>query len=167
MAYVRGEQRDDGACPFCVPVEQAGELPELIVHAGRLAYVTLNLYPYNNGHVLVLPYRHAADLDELQPDEANELMSLVVQARVALQEAFAPDGYNVGMNLGGAAGAGIPGHLHFHVVPRWAGDTNFMPVTGDVKVMPETLDQTKQRVVDAWPCSRGEAQAGSGRSSAR
>lgn len=151
MAYVRGEKRDDGECPFCVPVEGVEELPGLLVHAGRLGYVTLNLYPYNNGHVLVLPYRHVADLDELQEDEASELMSLVVQARVALQEAFAPDGYNVGMNLGAAAGAGIPSHLHFHVVPRWAGDTNFMPVTGDVKVMPETLDQTKRRLVEDWP----------------
>ena len=167
MAYVMDEHRDDAACPFCVPVEQAAELPGLLVHAGRLAYVTLNLYPYNNGHVLVLPYRHAADLDELRPDEAGELMSLVVQARAALHKAFAPDGYNVGMNLGSAAGAGIPGHLHFHVVPRWAGDTNFMPVTGDVKVMPETLDHTKRRLVSAWPDSRGDAQAGGGRLSAR
>ena len=81
-----GGEADDGGCPFCVSVELAGELPELIVHAGRLGYVTLNLYPYNNGHVLVLPYRHAADLDELEPNEAGELMSLVVQSRVALQE---------------------------------------------------------------------------------
>ena len=151
MAYITDEHRDDGECPFCVTPEQAADLPGLIVQAGRLAYVTLNLYPYNNGHVLALPYRHAADLDELHEDEAGELMALVTQARVALQRAFAPDGYNVGMNLGSAAGAGIPGHLHFHVVPRWAGDTNFMPVTGDVKVMPETLDQTKRRLVDAWP----------------
>ncbi|MDE2869781.1 MAG: HIT domain-containing protein [Chloroflexota bacterium] len=151
MAYVRGEKRHGGDCPFCVTAAQAGDLPELIVHAGRLGYVTLNLYPYNNGHVLVLPYRHVADLDDLEPDEAGALMSLVVQARVALQQAFSPDGYNVGMNLGSAAGAGIPSHLHFHVVPRWAGDTNFMPVTGDVKVMPETLDQTKLRLMEAWP----------------
>ena len=151
MAYITDERRDDGECPFCVTAEQATDLPGLIVHAGTLSYVTLNLYPYNNGHVLALPYRHAADLDELHENEAGELMALVTQARVALQRAFAPDGYNVGMNLGSAAGAGIPGHLHFHVVPRWAGDTNFMPVTGDVKVMPETLDQTKRRLVDAWP----------------
>ncbi len=150
MSYVTDDERGERACPFCVARQQAAELPGLIVHAGALAYVVLNLYPYNNGHLLVLPYRHAAELEELDTDEASALMALVVDSQAVLRRALAPDGFNIGMNLGSAAGAGIPGHVHFHVVPRWSGDTSFMPVTADVKVLPETLEQTRDRIARAW-----------------
>lgn len=150
MAYVTKGNRDDAECPFCTRPVDAAKLPGLIVHAGHQAYVTLNLYPYNNGHLLILPYRHVADLNELEPDEANELVALLIESRAVLQRELTPDGYNIGMNLGTAAGAGIPQHVHFHIVPRWDGDTNFMPVTGDVKVLPETLLQTHDRLVTAW-----------------
>jgi len=149
MAFLTQEPRTD-RCPFCIDPATAAGLPELVVHAGRLAYVVLNLYPYNNGHLLVLPYRHVADLTELTEAEGHELMHLLVEARRVLGRALAPGAFNVGMNLGTAAGAGIPGHLHFHIVPRWTGDTNFMPVIGDTKVLPETLAATKARLVAAW-----------------
>lgn len=150
MAYVEETDREDGVCPFCITLDKAADLPDLLVQARDLSYVSLNLYPYNNGHLLVLPYRHVSDLVQLTKDEATEIMALLVEARTVLEDALSPDGYNIGMNLGSAAGAGIPGHIHFHVVPRWDGDTNFMPVTGDVKVLPETLQQTRERLITAW-----------------
>ena len=150
MAYLTDDEREAAGCPFCVAHEVARELPGLIVRATDLAYVTLNLYPYNNGHLLILPYRHVADLTELSPDEAGALMAELTEARRALQAALSPVGFNIGMNLGEAAGAGIPGHVHLHIVPRWAGDTNFMPVVADTKVMSETLEQTKQRLLAVW-----------------
>ena len=150
MTYVTEGSRTKSECPFCTQAVHAAKLPGLIVRAGHQAYVTLNLHPYNNGHLLIIPSRHVADLDELETDEANELISLLTESRTVLEQEFTPDGYNIGMNLGTAAGAGIPGHVHFHIVPRWNGDTNFMPVTGDVKVLPETLGQTHDRLVTAW-----------------
>ena len=150
MAYVEDMDRKDGACPFCITIDQATSLPGLVVHTGKTSYVSLNLYPYNNGHLLVLPHRHVSDLVQLTQEEATEMMVLLVEARTVLEKALVPDGYNIGTNLGSAAGAGIPGHIHFHVVPRWDGDTNFMPVTGDVKVLPETLAQTRERITTAW-----------------
>lgn len=151
MDYVSGPNNEMRDCPFCVDRLTASEHPGLIVYAGALTYATLNLYPYNNGHLMVLPYRHVGDIVDLDEDEANNLVRVLTQARRALASALQPDGYNVGMNLGQAAGAGIPDHLHFHIVPRWDGDTNFMPVTADTKVLPESLDQTRQKVIEAWP----------------
>ena len=151
MTYLTDHEQADGVCPFCLERAAAQALPGLIVRAGKLAYVTLNLYPYNNGHLMILPYRHVADLTDLSEQEANELMALTIESRRALGDALAPDGLNVGMNLGAAAGAGIPRHLHYHIVPRWSGDTNFMPVLGDTKVLPESLEQTKARLLAAWP----------------
>ena len=147
MAYVEEIDREDGVCPFCITLDRAADLPGILVQARDLSYVSLNLYPYNNGHLLVLPDRQGSDLVQLTKDEATEIMELLVEARTILEDALSPDGYNIGMNLGSAAGAGIPGHIHFHVVPRWDGDTNFMPVTGDVKVLPETLKQTRERII--------------------
>ena len=150
MAFLEKDDKGVGGCPFCTTREAARELPGLIVRAGLHAYVILNLFPYNNGHLLVLPFRHVADITDLTADEANELMALLIESRAVLGEVLKTEAFNVGMNLGSAAGAGIPGHLHFHLVPRWAGDTNFMTVTSDTKVLPETLDQTKLRLAEAW-----------------
>jgi ATP adenylyltransferase len=123
----------------------------LIVHRGRLAFVLLNKFPYASGHVLVAPYRHVGDFAELGEDEAIEIHRLGGQAMGALAQTFAPQGYNAGWNLGRIAGAGVVDHVHLHVVPRWAGDTNFMPVLADVKVIPEHLLETRRKLVEAWP----------------
>jgi ATP adenylyltransferase len=118
----------------------------LVVYRGRLCYVILNLYPYNNGHVMVVPNRHIADLVETTADERVELIDLTRLAEMALAEAYRPDGVNVGINLGRTAGAGVLEHLHIHLVPRWAGDTNFMGVVGNTRVLPEDLSQSASRL---------------------
>jgi ATP adenylyltransferase len=118
----------------------------LILYRGPRAYVLLNLYPYNPGHLMVAPYLHTGALPALEPTVAGEVFALVQRAVGILEAAYRPDGLNVGMNLGRAAGAGVPDHLHVHVVPRWNGDTNFMPVLGETKVLPETLEQTYDRL---------------------
>ena len=118
----------------------------LIVHRGRTCYVLLNLYPYNTGHSMVVPFRAVAEPGALTDEEALEMMRLVDLVIRALRRAMSPQGFNLGMNLGRVAGAGIPNHLHFHIVPRWAGDTNFMPVVGETKVIPESLEDTYRKV---------------------
>lgn len=119
---------------------------ELLLVRGRLCYVILNLYPYNNGHLMVVPYRHVATLQATTPEERSELMRLTRYAEMALGEAYHPEGINVGVNLGRPAGAGIVDHLHIHLVPRWAGDTSFMSVVGNVRVLPEELGATATRL---------------------
>ena len=122
-----------------------------VVWRGRRAAAVLNAYPYTSGHLMVLPTRHVGDLEDLEPDEAAELWDGVRQAVVALKAAYHPGGINLGANLGRAAGAGIPGHLHFHALPRWDGDTNFMTAVADARVLPEPLDDTWAKVRAAWP----------------
>jgi ATP adenylyltransferase len=138
-------------CVFCR--ERDGELDDgsLVVHRGRRALVLLNKFPYVSGHVMVAPHRHVAALADLDGEEAAEVHRLTVDALAALTAAYRPDGFNVGWNLGAVAGGSISGHLHEHVVPRWAGDTNFMPVLADVKVLPEHLLATRERVRACWP----------------
>jgi ATP adenylyltransferase len=141
-------------CVFCE--EAAGRLPEntsLLVHRGAAALVLLNKYPYSSGHLLVAPLRHAGTLAELTDDEVLEIHRLAVAAVGALDDLYGPGGFNLGWNLGHVAGAGIADHVHLHVVPRWSGDTNFMPVLADVKVVPEHLLVTRDRLRDAWPTS--------------
>jgi ATP adenylyltransferase len=141
---VTGTTSDPG-CIFCQAVERSAQAPLVVFH-GISAFVILNLYPYNNGHLMVVPRRHIAALAEAQPDELTELMDLTRAAEIALTEAYAPHGWNVGINLGRAAGAGVADHLHIHLVPRWNGDTNFMTVVSDVRVLPESLEQTAARL---------------------
>ena len=149
MAYLQGENKPadagSGECPFCRAPRRPDE-EGLVVARGDLAFVVMNLYPYNTGHTMVAPYRHVGDLEELSSEDLSDLMALVQRVVVATKDAMSPDAFNIGMNLGRAAGAGLPGHLHVHLVPRWAGDTNFMPVLGDTKVMPETLDDTYRKI---------------------
>lgn len=155
MEYI--ERDDAGAeCPFCITRADAEKLPGLVVAAGELAYVILNLYPYNGGHLVVNPYRHVGEMLEITAAEFADITSLLQDSVRALRAAINPTGFNIGLNLGSAGGAGIPGHLHFHVVPRWDGDTNFMPVIGETKVMPEGLEKTKARLVEAWPQPRAD-----------
>ena len=144
MAYVTGTRSDPG-CIFC----QALDIPSqasLVVYRGDRAFVILNLYPYNNGHLMVVPRRHIAALAEAEREELHELMELTRRAEIALTEAYTPHGLNVGLNLGRAAGAGVADHLHIHLVPRWNGDTNFMTVVSDVRVLPESLEESAARL---------------------
>ncbi len=139
----RSEEPKD--CVFCV-AQSIDEGRQLIVHEGALAYVILNKFPYNAGHLMVVPRRHAPTLAQLTRDELNELAALTQLSERVLTEAFTPQGINVGMNLGRPAGAGIVDHLHMHLVPRWNGDTNFMTVVGEVRVLPEDLSATAARL---------------------
>jgi ATP adenylyltransferase len=155
MAYIKGEGKPSGPgededCPF----DRAPKLPDeeaLIVARGALVYAVLNLYPYNAGHVLICPYRHVADYTDLTPAETAEFSEFTKHAIRALRKASGPHGFNVGINLGTVAGAGIAAHLHQHVVPRWGGDTNFMPVTARTRVLPQLLGDTRKLLADAWP----------------
>jgi ATP adenylyltransferase len=156
LEYVAGAsgQPTDDRCIFCAKQEDGDDDRSLIVRRGERCFVLLNLYPYSNGHLMVAPYRHVAAPGALDAAERAELWELLAQSITALDEAMAPHGYNSGLNLGRVAGAGVEGHIHLHVVPRWNGDTNFMPVLADVKVMPEHLSRTLERVRDAWPAAR-------------
>ncbi|WP_084504595.1 HIT domain-containing protein [Actinoplanes sp. N902-109] len=148
MAYVAQEDRPQG-CPFCL----APGLPEdrgLIVARGEQVYAILNLYPYNPGHLLVCPYRHVADYTELTPAETVEVAEFTQRAMRVIRRVSSPHGFNLGMNQGAVAGAGIAEHLHQHVVPRWGGDGNFMPVVGQTKVLPQLLSDTKDLLIKAW-----------------
>jgi len=150
LEYIQQAGEDEG-CVFCA--EAAGELAEdasLLVHRGSSAIVILNKFPYSSGHLLVAPIRHVGELAGLTSDEVLELHALGVAGIDALGLTYGPGGFNLGWNLGRAAGAGIADHVHLHVVPRWLGDTNFMPVLADVKVLPEHLLETRDRLREAW-----------------
>ena len=143
---------DDTDCVFC-RLAASGEPSEdnLVVWRGEQAFVVMNAYPYAAGHVLVLPLRHVSSLAGLSPDESAELWAATQEAVATIEAAYDPDGLNVGANLGRAAGAGIPGHVHLHVVPRWSGDTNFMTAIAETRVLPETLALSWKKLNDAWP----------------
>ena len=140
LAYVTGAAKS-AACVFCAALSNDDADP-LIVFRGSTCFVILNLFPYNNGHVMVVPHRHIASLVEATSEELCEMMELTRRTEVALREVFSPDGMNVGINLGKAAGAGILEHIHLHIVPRWNGDTNFMTIVGETRVLPQELSAT-------------------------
>ncbi len=153
--YVSGEtgeisRASQGECVLCSVLDLRATHPEQLVHAGETAAVILNAYPYNTGHVMVLPYGHVATFDDLNETARREMFDLVVRAIAAIESAYTPDGVNMGANLGKGAGAGIPDHLHVHVLPRWDGDTNFMTTVGGVRVLPESLDSTLERLRSAF-----------------
>ncbi|WP_181788116.1 HIT family protein [Streptomyces phytophilus] len=155
MAYIQGENKPTGSaagdeCPFCAIPEKSDE-DGLILARGAQVYAVLNLYPYNGGHLMVVPYRHVADYTELTDEETAELAVYTKRAMTALRTASGAQGFNLGMNQGPVAGAGIAAHLHQHVVPRWGGDTNFMPVVGHTKVLPQLLADTRAMLAAAWP----------------
>ena len=154
LAYIKGENKpagaDDDTCPFCT-IPGRDDEDGLVVRRGEAAYAVLNLYPYNPGHLMVCPYRHVADYTELDADEVREVASLTREAMHAVRAASGAHGFNIGMNQGAVAGAGIAAHLHQHVVPRWGGDTNFMPVVGQTKVLPQLLRDTRGLLAEAWP----------------
>ena len=153
MVYLDGQDKpadDTGEqCPFCTAPARSDE-EALIVHRGATSYVVLNLYPYNPGHLLVCPYRHVAGYIDLTPEETTEIATLTQDAIRALTAAAEPHGFNIGMNQGPVAGAGISAHLHQHVVPRWGGDSNFLPIIAKTKALPQLLGDTRQRLADSW-----------------
>ena len=154
MAYIKGEGKPaDGRepeCPFC-RIPALSDEDGLIVARGVQVYAVLNLYPYNSGHLMVVPYRHIADYTDLTGDETAELADYTKRSMIALRDASQAQGFNIGMNMGGVAGAGIAAHLHQHIVPRWGGDANFMPVVGRTKVLPQLLADTRRILAEAWP----------------
>jgi ATP adenylyltransferase len=157
-AYVtRGSDTEE--CVFCV-AQQSADAGALIVHEGRAAFVILNLFPYNSGHLMVVPRRHIAHLADLTHEELVEMAELTQVAAQALTDVYRPQGINVGMNLGRPAGAGVADHLHTHLVPRWTGDTNFMTVVGEVRVLPEEVVQTADRLRPVFGRLSGRALGG-------
>ena len=153
LDYLRGENRpldgNDVACPFCrIPTLADDE--GLIVHRGVTAYVVMNLYPYNPGHLLICAYRHVPDLTDLTENERNEISALTAHAMGTIRKVSQPQGFNLGMNQGAVSGAGVAEHIHQHVVPRWSGDANFMPIIGKTKVLPQLLSLTREEIVNAW-----------------
>jgi len=153
MAYIKGENKPEGSesdgCPFC-RLPALDDADALIIARGGLVYGVLNLYPYNPGHLMVVPYRHVADYTDLSAKETVELAEFTQKAMTVARSVSAPHGFNVGMNQGVIAGAGIAAHLHQHVVPRWGGDSNFMPVIGHTKVLPQLLGETRALLAKAW-----------------
>jgi ATP adenylyltransferase len=149
LEYVSRADEQDG-CLFCRAAEGDDE-EGLIVHRGREAFVLLNRFPYASGHLMVAPYRHSGDFSELTAEETVEIHRLASEGIGALAQLYSPQGYNLGWNLGRVAGAGVVDHVHLHVVPRWLGDTNFMPVLADLKVIPEHLLETRRKLAEAWP----------------
>ncbi|MFT4136980.1 HIT family protein [Microbacterium sp.] len=151
MAYIQaGPEPLRDVCPFCTAPELSDE-EGLIVHRGATAYVLLNLFPYNSGHLLVCPYRHIPTYDEAAVEEVAEIGALTQQAMRVLRTVSRCDGFNIGMNQGVVAGAGVDAHLHQHVVPRWTSDANFFPIIAKTKALPQLLGEVRRTVADAWP----------------
>jgi ATP adenylyltransferase len=146
--FIEGAVDRSTECFLCdlVAAPPSADRDNLVLLRAQRVFVLLNLYPYNSGHLMVAPYAHTGDLANLDSDIANELMAVTQRSLTAIQQAYSPEAFNVGLNLGRVAGAGVPEHLHVHVVPRWGGDTNFMPLVAQTKVLPETLRQTYDRL---------------------
>jgi ATP adenylyltransferase len=149
LEYIQQADEQEG-CIFCRAAEGEDEA-SLVVRRGREAFVLLNKFPYASGHLMVAPYRHVGEFSELGDGEAIEVHRLAGQGMGALAQLYGPQGFNLGWNLGRIAGAGVTDHVHLHLVPRWAGDTNFMPVLADVKVLPEHLAETQRKLAEVWP----------------
>lgn len=155
MAYIVGEKPNDEAgsgCPFCTAPDKSDD-EGLIVRRGAHCYVVMNLFPYNPGHLLVCPYRHISLYVDLTDEETEEFTALTKAAIRALEAASGPHGFNLGMNQGAVAGAGVAAHLHQHIVPRWGGDSNFLPIVGQTKALPVLLEDTRQLILAAWPAT--------------
>jgi ATP adenylyltransferase len=149
MTYIKGEVEEDG-CLFCTRLEPEDGPNNLVLHRGERAYVILNRYPYTNGHVMVVPFEHQPSIEDLNQETQAELMELTGQALRALREQYGAQNFNIGINIGEAAGAGVVDHVHIHIVPRWSGDTNFMTTTARTRVLPESLEETFECLRSFW-----------------
>ena len=149
MKYIMNHSHTD-QCIFCKALELKESNQNLIVNRGKYAFVLLNRYPYTSGHLMVAPYAHQPSLEELDEETRSELINLVTHAEKVLKKVYKPEGFNIGANIGSVAGAGVEGHVHFHIVPRWKGDTNFMSVVGETRVLPESLEDTLERIIIEW-----------------
>jgi ATP adenylyltransferase len=150
MEYIEKAGKPAAGCIFCEKPRQQCDRENYLVYRGQYCFIILNVFPYNNGHLMVIPYQHTARLEELALETMTEMMAMARLAIRALKHAMSPDGFNLGMNIGRTAGAGIAEHVHLHVVPRWNGDTNFMPVIGNTRVLPESLERTWEKIVAAF-----------------
>ncbi|MEA2014427.1 MAG: HIT domain-containing protein [Thermodesulfobacteriota bacterium] len=153
MKYIRGKKPD--GCIFCGGSARDGDL---VLYEGKSCYIMMNKYPYTSGHLLVIPFSHISNIEEASDEERMEAMGLIDMCVRALKRAFSPEGFNIGMNLGKAAGAGVDDHLHIHIVPRWGGDTNFATVLGDVRVIPEDIAETRNILLSYFPKMRGDVE---------
>jgi ATP adenylyltransferase len=149
MAYIQSSKNEE-SCVFCTALSETNGERNLIVIRGQRAFVILNRYPYTSGHLMIVPFAHKPSLEGVDAETRAEMMELAVQATSVLGEVYQAQGFNLGINIGEAAGAGITEHVHLHVVPRWFGDTNFMSTLGGTRVLPETLEESYQRINDAW-----------------
>jgi ATP adenylyltransferase len=151
LTYVKDASKDvEQSCIFCAKPDESSDRENLIVHRGERCFVILNLYPYTNGHLMIAPFEHVGAIQGLPDETVAEMMALAQRAIEVLEEKYEPHGFNVGFNQGRVAGAGVEHHIHMHVVPRWGGDTNFMPVLADTRVMPQTLEQTYDALVGSF-----------------
>jgi len=144
IEYIK--QAKEPGCIFCIKPAEDKDKKNLIIYRGKTSFIIMNFYPYNNGHLMVVPFRHTSDISDLTADERFEMMDLLALCKDALIKTMSPHGFNIGMNLGEVAGAGVKDHLHFHIVPRWNGDTNFMPICGYTKVVSEGLNETWEKL---------------------
>ena len=149
MSYIN-DLKTENVCVFCHVLQEADSLDNLIIHRGETAYVILNRYPYTSGHLMVVPFEHKPNLEDLNQHTRFEIVEMVTDCIHVLKVHYRAQGFNVGANIGSAAGAGIPKHFHFHIVPRWDGDTNFISAIGETRVVPEALGDTYQRICEAW-----------------
>lgn len=150
MAYINQSSSEKIDCIFCAFTKEDNDEKRLILYRGKRAFVMMNAFPYNTGHLMVAPYRHCGDYDGLDEEELLEINELVQRCIKLLKKVMVPHGFNIGINMGKVAGAGFEGHVHVHIVPRWEGDTNFMPVIGETRVIPEALDVTYRKLKEAW-----------------
>lgn len=156
MKYIENHIKEKG-CVFCIAQAKTDGMENLIAFRGERAYVILNRYPYTSGHLMVIPFEHKPNLEELDPATRAEMMELTSRCTTVLKNIYKPQGFNVGVNIGEAAGAGVAAHVHIHIVPRWQGDTNFMSSVGETRVLPEALEDTYERVKAAFDLSKGDS----------
>lgn len=150
MTYLKTAGPQPDGCVFCAALAENDDAKNLILYRGRQCFVILNLYPYSNGHMMVVPVAHVDSIEGMTPEAMSEMMALSQTGLRALRAAYNPQAFNLGINIGGAAGAGVPGHVHLHIVPRWGGDTNFMTTLADTRVIPEALPETYERLRALW-----------------